>query len=91
MKEKSNRTSNHALEVVPAEVDLREQIEKRAYHLWLAGGGRHGDHLSHWIQAESEALKAIRQEQENRATARKTRPTGKPRLAAVSNDTLINK
>ena len=91
MKEKSNPTSNHALEVVFAEVALREQIERRAYHLWLAGGGGHGDHLSHWVQADSEVLKAIRQEHKKRATARKTTPTGKPRVAAVSNDALINR
>jgi len=72
-------------------VDLRERIEKRAYHLWLAGGSGHGDQLRHWLQAEGEVLKAIKHEEEARATARKTRPTGKPRSAAVSNDAVINK
>jgi hypothetical protein len=91
MKETPNSTNNHPVEVAPADVNFRERIEKRAYHLWLAGGGGHGDQLRHWLQAEGEVLKTIKQEQEERATARKTRPTGKPRSAAVSNDTVINK
>ena len=38
------------------DVDLRTQIEVRAYQLWLAGGGRHGEDLNHWLQAEREIL-----------------------------------
>ena len=34
--------------------DLRAQIEMRAYHLWRAEGGHHGNALNHWLQAESE-------------------------------------
>jgi len=34
--------------------DLRAQIEIRAYKLWLADGGRHGNDLNHWLQAERE-------------------------------------
>lgn len=91
MKETPGSTNNHPAEFVPAEVDLRERIEKRAYHLWMTGGGGHGEHLRHWLQAESEVLKAINQEREERAAAGKTRPTGKPRSAAVSHDALANK
>jgi hypothetical protein len=36
--------------------ELREQIERRAYEIWLADGSRHGDDLSHWFRAEIEAL-----------------------------------
>jgi hypothetical protein len=36
--------------------NLRAQIEVRAYHLWRAGGGRHGDDLTHWLQAERELV-----------------------------------
>jgi hypothetical protein len=36
---------------------LREQIEKRAYELWLAGGSCHGNNLDDWLQAEREVLK----------------------------------
>ncbi len=91
MKESSNSTNTPSVEVAPVEVNLREQIEKRAYHLWLSGGGGHGEHLRHWLQAEGEVVKAIDQEQQERASARKTRPTGKPRSAAFSNDALIIK
>ena len=91
MKEPLHPTNSHPAEVEPAEVDLRERIENRAYHLWLASGGGHGDHLRHWVQAESEVLKALKQDQEEPATARKTRSSGKPRSAAFSNDAIINK
>jgi hypothetical protein len=59
------------------DVALRERIEKRAYHHWLAAGGVHGEHLHHWLKAESEVLKAIKTEQEEPATARKARPRAK--------------
>ena len=36
---------------------MRDQIEKRAHEIWLAAGCPHGDDLSHWLQAEREALK----------------------------------
>jgi hypothetical protein len=91
MKETSNSNNNHSFEVAPAAVELRERIEKRAYHLWISGGGGHGDHLRHWLQAEGEVLKSIKQEQQEREATRKTRPTGKPRSAAFSNDAIINK
>lgn len=91
MKESSNSTNNPPVEVAPVEVNLREQIEKRAYHLWLSAGGGHGEHLRHWLQAEGEVLKAIEQERQERSTAPKAEPTGKPRSAAFLNDALITK
>ena len=33
---------------------LHEQIGLRAYHIWLASGGGHGNDLQHWFQAEKE-------------------------------------
>jgi hypothetical protein len=39
------------------ELVLREQIEKRAHEIWLAAGCPHGEDLTHWLQAEREALK----------------------------------
>ncbi len=91
MKESSNSTNTPPVEVAPVEVNLREQIEKRAYHLWLSGGGGHGEHLRHWLQAEGEVLKAIGQERWEGSAARKAKPTGKPRSAAFPNDALITK
>ena len=35
-------------------VDLRVQIEKRAYELWQADGCRDGNDLNYWLQAEGE-------------------------------------
>lgn len=37
---------------------LRAQIEARAYQLWLADGGRHGNDLHYWLQAEREVADA---------------------------------
>jgi hypothetical protein len=55
MRMKSNRNNENRAESAP-EAGLRQQIEKRAYHIWLSAGGLHGDDLSHWLQAESEVL-----------------------------------
>ena len=40
--------------------DLRAEIENRAYHLWRADGGRHGNALNHWLQAEREIMNYAR-------------------------------
>ena len=47
----------------PESPDLRAEIEKRAYAIWLNEGGGHGRHLGHWLRAESELaeLKGSRQ------------------------------
>jgi hypothetical protein len=33
---------------------LHEQIGLRAYHIWLASDGAHGNDFQHWFQAEKE-------------------------------------
>jgi len=38
----------------PESPDLRAEIEKRAYVIWLNGDGGHGRDLDHWLRAESE-------------------------------------
>ena len=88
MKDRSNPNTKPAVEAPPDEVALRERIEKRAYHIWLARGGGHGDHVHHWLQAESEVLKSIQQEQEEQSAARKTKPAPKQRSTQISNDAL---
>ena len=35
---------------------LREQIQVRAYQIWLTNGGIHGHDREHWLQAEAEIL-----------------------------------
>ncbi|HZR17702.1 MAG TPA: DUF2934 domain-containing protein [Verrucomicrobiae bacterium] len=79
MNRESNSSSSVPLGLAEDNAALRERIEKRAYHLWLSGGGRHGEHLSHWLQAESEVLKALKQDEAERALSRKTKPTVNPR------------
>jgi hypothetical protein len=44
--------------------NLRYQIEKRAYEIWLSTGSSHGNDIVHWLQAENEAL-AERQKNSN--------------------------
>ena len=57
MKNNSNRKTNKPAETqIP--VSLREQIETRAYEIWIASGGGHDSELQHWLQAEAEILKA---------------------------------
>ena len=90
MKEPSNPNNKQPVELPTnsaalreREVELRERIEKRAYHLWLSSGSGHGEHLRHWLQAESEILKAERQDQAERNSSPKP---AKQRLSPVPNE-----
>jgi hypothetical protein len=57
MKKNSNRKAT-TLPETQTPVSVREQIETRAYQIWIANGGGHGSDLQHWLQAEAEILKA---------------------------------
>jgi hypothetical protein len=57
MKNNSNRKNNKSAEA-QTPVSLHEQIETRAYQIWIAGGQGHGSDLQHWLQAEAEVVKA---------------------------------
>ena len=57
MKIKQNKTYNDTPKS-SSDPDLREQIEIRAYEIWLADGSRHGNDISQWFQAEAEMLAA---------------------------------
>jgi hypothetical protein len=57
MKKNPNRKTT-TLPETQTPVSMREQIETRAYQIWIADGGDHGNDLQHWLQAESEILKA---------------------------------
>lgn len=55
MKNDPKRKTNKPVEpqtLVPS----HEQIEIRAYQIWLASGGGHGRNVEHWLQAETEIL-----------------------------------
>jgi hypothetical protein len=61
MKDNSNRKPNRTVKTqTPA--SLREQIEIRAYEIWLTGGCGDGSELQHWLQAEAEILKATEEQ-----------------------------
>jgi len=55
MKNRNQKKTNGASHAEDR-VDLRAQIEKRAYDLWLADSCRDGNHLNHWLQAEREMV-----------------------------------
>jgi hypothetical protein len=60
MKTKQHKTDSGTAKSSP-DLDLHVQIEKRAYEIWLADGSRHGDDVSHWVQAETEVFASRRQ------------------------------
>ena len=91
MRETSNSSNNQPVELQLDEVAVRERIEKRAYHLWLASGGSHGEHLRHWLQAEGEVLKAIHQQQEEQSAVRRAKSAAKQRSSSITNGTPSNK
>ena len=59
IKSKQHKTDNENSKSSP-DPDLHEQIEKRAYEIWLADGSHYGNDISHWFQAETEVLAARR-------------------------------
>ena len=59
MKTKQHKT-NAAAKSSP-HLDLRQQIERRAYEIWEAGGSRHGEDIMHWLRAETEVREQRRQ------------------------------
>jgi hypothetical protein len=65
MKSKPQK-SNNVTATSWTDANVREQIEKRAHEIWLAGGCRHGEELAHWLQAEREVLKKRNRGQEER-------------------------
>ena len=67
MKSKSQKNNNGTL-TSSTKADLREQIEKRAHEIWVAGGCRHGDHVKHWLHAEREVLKELSRKQEQKSS-----------------------
>jgi hypothetical protein len=62
MKSKQCKT-NRETPKLSSDPDLREQIEIKAYEIWLADGSRHGNDISQWFQAESEVLAARQKSQ----------------------------
>ena len=57
---------------------LRRKIAERAYHIWLANGGGHGDHECHWLQAERELMQVTKRGGKPQSGARSTKKTAKP-------------
>lgn len=51
-----NRNHTKSAGSASKNADLRTEIERRAYDLWLADGRRNGNDLTHWFQAERELL-----------------------------------
>jgi len=53
MKNVTQKKKSHAA-AAPKSPNLRAEIEKRAYEIWLNEGGCHGCDLDHWLRAERE-------------------------------------
>ncbi len=54
---KKTRKKNPPAEIKlppPVVFDYELEINRRAYELWEAAGGGHGDDLRHWLVAERE-------------------------------------
>jgi hypothetical protein len=54
-KTQAQKTSDKAVKPL-LNPELRYQIEKRAYEIWLSNGCSHGDDIANWLQAENEVL-----------------------------------
>jgi hypothetical protein len=57
---------------------LRQQIQERAYHIWLENGRGHGDHERHWLQAERELTEATKRRGQPQSDACSGKKTTKP-------------
>jgi hypothetical protein len=53
MKNERRKKTNSA-NASPESPDLRAEIARRAYEIWLSEGAGHGGDLDHWLRAESE-------------------------------------
>jgi hypothetical protein len=54
-KSKRQTNGNEAMQPL-IETNLRHQIEKRAYEIWLSSSCDQGNDVSNWLQAENEVL-----------------------------------
>ena len=53
MKNVARKKTDYVLSS-PEPRDLRAEVEKRAYEIWLSESGGHGCDLDHWLRAEHE-------------------------------------
>lgn len=62
MKKTTKKTAPEPLPLPSTEqLNFDQEVNRRAYELWEAAGGVHGDDLRHWLEAERE-VKARRGE-----------------------------
>src|SRR5258705_4031525 len=59
-----NADANNSYRDVP-DAALRQNIEERAYYIWLASGRGHGDHERQWFEAERELMETAKQERDS--------------------------
>jgi hypothetical protein len=52
------------------QIDLREQIARRAYEIYKERGMAHGNDLNDWLRAEAEVKSALRPEKRRPVTSR---------------------
>jgi len=73
---KTNVNANENNRDIP-DAALRQQIQERAYRIWLENGCGHGDHERHWLQAERELAEATH-ELKPQSDVRQRKKTAKP-------------
>ena len=80
---KTNANANENNRDIP-DAALRQQIQERAYHIWLENGCGQGDHERHWLQAERELMEVTAHQEEPQSDVRARKKTGKPHQAVSS-------
>ena len=53
MKNETRKKTNSPI-ASPKSPDLRAEITRRAYEIWMSEGAEHGCDLDHWLRAERE-------------------------------------
>jgi hypothetical protein len=52
MKKSAKISHSQISQLTQEQLDYDREINHRAYELWEAAGGLHGDDLRHWLEAE---------------------------------------
>ena len=55
MKKTTQKTPNSEARLLPRDqLAYEQEISRRAYELWEAAGGQHGEDMTHWLTVERE-------------------------------------
>ena len=57
VKVQTLRESNQSHPLLQATIDLMDRVQSRAFELFEARGGSHGDDVGDWLRAEKEVFR----------------------------------